>query len=157
MCSVHPLVSRGIVLRSVLYLCPCFLDAGVKFVLWLSYPSQTCRFTLKRTQRRRLTSVLTARSPLRTRPTWPSTCAYTWAWNLTAVPTVRNVFDSSPTCSSTQGWTFESTLSLSIFCFAAEKPTLIKSYIEWFTNQHKNIELWWNSIVAKLVHVNYFK
>lgn len=81
----------------------CVLLTGVKFVHWPSSPSQTCRFIPKRTQRQRLTSVLTALSPLRTHHTWPSTCAYTWASNLTAAPTVRNVFASSPICSSTPG------------------------------------------------------
>lgn len=79
------------------------LILGVKFVHWPSSPSQTCRFIPKRTQRQRLTSVLTALSPLRTHHTWPSTCVYTWASNLTAAPTVRNVLGSFPICSSTPG------------------------------------------------------
>lgn len=82
--------------------CLC-LVAGVKSVHWPSSPSQTCRFILKHTQRRRPTSVLTAPRPLWMRPTWPSTWEYTWASNRTAAPTVRGVSDSCLICSSIPG------------------------------------------------------
>lgn len=84
---------------------PVFLFPGVKFVPWPSSPSPTCKFTPKRTQRRKPTSVLTAPRRLRTPRTWPSICASTWASSRTAAPTVRDASASSPTCSSTQGLT----------------------------------------------------
>ncbi|XP_031987656.1 zinc finger protein 362 isoform X2 [Corvus moneduloides] len=63
--------------------------------------SRRCRSTPSHTQRPSPTSAPTAPSPSPTPPTWPSTCASTWASNPTTAPTARSPSASCPTSSST--------------------------------------------------------